>query len=575
MLVALIGTPAGAQLSPGPLARPHEELEGSTQCLRCHDGKGVAAAKCLTCHTLLGERVKAGRGLHARAEYRDCKRCHIEHQGRAFELVYWGERGRDAFDHALSGFALQGKHAGLRCDTCHRERVRLAAAQLAAGGAVPARTYLGLGTSCAACHADEHRGQFAGRDCTVCHGQQAWKPAAGFDHATSAFPLTGRHAGVSCAKCHADARDPSAKAPLKPAYRRYVKLEFRECASCHRDPHAGRFGGTCAKCHSVEGWRPARVADFDHERTDYPLRGRHRAAACASCHRAGRAYKGLAHARCADCHADEHLGQLGARADGGRCESCHDVQGFTPARFGPEEHARTPYALLGAHLAVACDACHRRVAPGTLARAAAAGGAALVARKPGPVARFRFASTRCTDCHKDAHAGELDRHVRAGGCEACHRVEGWRQASFDHARTRFTLSGAHARVACQRCHTQVDAGTPRARVRYQGLALACEGCHEDPHQGQLTRAALPSQSGGPPSPCERCHTSRDWRPSKFDHGRDARYALDGAHVRLACEVCHKREGVPGGATLVRYRPLPTACKDCHGAPRRGAGEGIS
>jgi hypothetical protein len=410
-----------------------------------------------------------------------------------------------------------------RCDACHREHLRLAAAQLTAGGASPAHTYLGLGTGCAACHADEHRGQFAGRDCAACHGQRAWTPAAGFDHARSAYPLTGRHAGVVCAQCHPEARDAATAPPRRATYRRYVKLDFRECSSCHKDPHAGRFGAGCAKCHATEGWRPARVVDFDHERTRYPLRGRHRAAACESCHRAGRAYKGLARERCTDCHADAHVGQLRARDDGGRCESCHDVQGFTPARFGLEEHARTAYALEGAHLAVACDACHRRVAAATIGRAPAA---ALAARRPGPVTRLRFASTRCA------------------------------------------LAGAHARVDCERCHTRADAGTPRAHTRYQGLALTCQGCHADPHQRQLTRAEAAS-------PCERCHTPSDWRPTKFDHARDARYALDGAHVRLPCAACHKRESAPGGATLVRWRPLPSACKDCHGAPRRGAREGIS
>ena len=80
--------------------------------------------------------------------------------------MYWGKPGRAAFDHALTGHALAGKHARLACDQCHKTR-----------------SFLGAVTECASCHRDEHRGQFAGRACTSCHGEQAWKPAPGFDHA--------------------------------------------------------------------------------------------------------------------------------------------------------------------------------------------------------------------------------------------------------------------------------------------------------------------------------------------------------------------------------------------------------
>ena len=557
-LTLLLAPPAEAQISPGPLARGHERLEGSAQCLKCHDQKGVSAERCLACHTLLAERVAAGRGLHARAEYRDCKRCHMEHQGREFELVFWGERGRAGFDHALTGLGLQGRHARLRCEDCHRGRQRRSPQQLAAAGA-GAGTFLGLATGCAACHADEHRGQLGARDCTVCHRQESWKPAPGFDHARAAFKLEGRHVGLACDKCH-----PTVPEGGK-SYRRYVPVAFKECSSCHRDPHAGRLGAACSSCHAVDSWRPQKLAGFDHDRTAYPLRGRHRGLDCSACHRANQGYK-LAHARCLDCHADAHLGQLSARADQGRCEACHDVSGFSPAHFGPEEHGRTRYALVGAHLAVPCDACHKRVSPESLGRLPAAG-PALAGRRPGPATRLRFASTRCVDCHKDPHLGEVDKHMRTAGCEACHAVDSWRQVRFEHDKTRFALAGAHARLACGKCHERLEAGTPRQRPKLAGLALACEGCHKDPHQGQLTRADLAS-------PCERCHTTTDWKPTRFDHARDSTFALDGAHVRLGCVTCHKAE-TQGGQKLVRYKPLRTACRDCHAGRLAGAREGTS
>jgi len=254
----------------------------------------------------------------------------------------------------------------------------------------------------------------------------------------------------------------------------------------------------------------------------------------------------IKHDRCADCHTDAHAGQLARRADGGRCETCHDVNGFRPARFGPEDHAKTAYPLLGAHLAVACDQCHR---PGV-------GGAG----RGGPAVPFRFASTRCADCHKDPHRGEAARFVANSGCEACHRVDSWRQVSFDHAQTGYPLSGGHARVACASCHRRGDSANGPPVQRFVGLTRACETCHRDPHQGQFARAAGSTS-------CERCHTTADLKASKFDHARDAAYKLDKAHARLACSTCHQPKA-RNGVTFIRYKPLPTTCRGCHGSSRQ-------
>jgi hypothetical protein len=91
LALAAFQPPLHAQISPGPLARAHAKLEGSSQCLACHDpSQGVAAAKCLACHEPLQKRIAAGKGLHARPDHADCKRCHVDHQGAEFELVFWG-----------------------------------------------------------------------------------------------------------------------------------------------------------------------------------------------------------------------------------------------------------------------------------------------------------------------------------------------------------------------------------------------------------------------------------------------------------------------------------------------------
>ncbi len=530
LLSAVGGTaPAAAQISPGPLSRGHAKLEGSAHCLECHDrGKGVSADKCFACHKPLQQRVAAGRGLHARPEYRECKTCHVEHQGLEVDLVWWGKQGRGAFDHSTTGQALAGKHAQLSCERCHRPP-----------------SYLGAATSCAGCHADEHRGQFAGRSCTECHTQAAWRPAPGFDHAKTRWPLTGRHAAVSCEKCHTTRRPDPANAAA--SYRVFRAVAGRDCSSCHEDTHKGRFGANCSSCHNTVAWKGTGVlrAGFDHSRTGYPLTGRHASLACDRCHVPGKPMR-LPHEACTACHKDPHPGPAARTAEAGRCERCHDVNGFKPARFSPEDHARTAYPLTGAHLAIACDACHR---PSVASHAAAP--------------PLRFASTRCADCHRDPHRGGLSRFVARSGCEGCHRVESWRSVSFDHAQTRYPLAGSHAKVSCAGCHRRAESsGTVLA---FAGLPTACERCHRDPHLGQFARA-------GQAASCERCHTTDTVKAAKFDHSRDAAYHLDGAHTRLACAACHRSE-TRGGVRFVRYKPVPTTCNACHGG--RAPGEGGS
>jgi len=534
--VALLPLKTSAQISPGPLSRPHERVEGSTRCLECHElGRGVSPVKCFACHKPLQERVAAGKGLHARAEYRDCKTCHVEHQGREFDIVWWGKAGRQAFDHRLTGHPLEGKHARLTCAQCHKTR-----------------SFLGPPTSCSACHADEHRGQFKGRECDSCHTEVAWKPAPGFDHGRTSWPLTGRHVAVTCAKCHrVTKRDP---AQAGATYRVFGIATGRECLSCHEDVHEGRLGQACATCHTTASWRASRRMDFDHDKTAYPLRGLHEAVACDTCHLRGKPVK-MRHEQCTDCHADAHAGQLARRADGGRCESCHDVSGFRPARFGLDEHAKTTYPLVGAHLAVSCDACHPPIAAAALGSAASG----RVVRAPARTARLRFASHRCAECHPDAHRGDVARFVKKDGCEGCHRVESWRHVTFDHALTRYPLAGGHARATCTGCHHQAQAGAAAPGLRFPGVTQACEGCHGDPHQGQFARA-------GKAASCDGCHATETLKASKFDHARDSVYHLDGAHARLACAECHRTEA-RGGVSVVRYKPLPTTCKGCHGSGR--------
>ncbi|MFZ0280585.1 MAG: hypothetical protein WAL29_02965, partial [Bacteroidales bacterium] len=66
---------AAAQISPGDLSKPHEYLEGITNCTKCHIlGNKITGEKCLDCHTEIKERISAGKGYHSSAEIKG-KQC--------------------------------------------------------------------------------------------------------------------------------------------------------------------------------------------------------------------------------------------------------------------------------------------------------------------------------------------------------------------------------------------------------------------------------------------------------------------------------------------------------------------
>jgi hypothetical protein len=250
-------------------------------------------------------------------------------------------------------------------------------------------------------------------------------------------------------------------------------------------------------------------------------------AECGNCH--VRFERAAQDRLCLDCHkpvaADVRAkrGYHGRLDAPGPCRSCHTDHRGREVRIATFDerafdHARTDFALRGAHAKAACSACH---VPGK---------------------RYAEASGDCADCHRkdDTHRGALGPR-----CADCHGEATWKEARFDHARTRFALAGRHAEAACRDCHRDAT---------FRGAPTACIGCHradDKVHRGRLGER------------CESCHGVRDWKATTFQHDRDTRYALKGRHRTARCESCHTS---PGGR-----EKLPTDCASCHRADDKHQG----
>jgi hypothetical protein len=567
-----------AQVSPGPLSRLHQNLDSNLKCFTCHGQRGGSLPdRCLACHKEISYLAERGLGLHGRVPKADCARCHPDHAGRDFDLISWGEGGAERFDHARAGWPLEGKHARAACRDCHKPEFHTPAALALAPGGDHARSWLGLERTCSPCHQrdDVHRGAL-GSDCSKCHGQSVWKPATAFDHGRTSFPLIGRHARVACDKCHLA---PALKLAVDRQGSRiplYKPLPHKECAACHADPHGSRFGPACSRCHVADDWRRLPQGAFNHDQTRYPLRGRHASLACDRCHDAVKAWgKKPPFQTCGACHVDAHAGTATLAGKVTDCAACHGVQGWKPAIYTVEQHARAPYSLEGAHRRVRCDLCHRKDPPGVPPERLGKAGTLM-----------RMAHSRCLDCHQDAHGGQLARRPGGGACEGCHRVDGWRPSTFttaQHARLRLPLAGRHAEIPCAACHGPERRGLPalpgssilgKAGVSLLLKELACEACHFDPHAGRFAaRGARPRRAG-----CLACHGVDRFRPSTMDVAAHATcaYALDGAHGAVACDACHEelqRPRAPSSLLLTgaRRAAMPLAvrdqrCEACHRNP---------
>lgn len=202
------------------------------------------------------------------------------------------------------------------------------------------------------------------------------------------------------------------------------------------------------------------------------------------------------------------------------CSLCHQGGDWHTLRedFAFDHGERTGYVLEGAHRDAGCLMCHN---------------------DRGPVADF--AARGCGGCHADPHLTRL-----GANCQDCHDQSTWypREAIAQHDRTRFPLVGAHAAVACFRCHPGAQVGN------FAGASAVCGDCH----QADYLRTASPNhQQVGFSQQCDSCHLPVVWAPARFDH--PASFPLANAHAGRLCSACH--------TTPNSFSGLSPDCASCH------------
>lgn len=390
-LALLAMTPAQHAASGFTLEAPHD----TQACTDCHDPSrnrfaarypGREAGQCSACHA----DVHAGQFEEGPFAAEECSACH--------EPTRWEPHAFTPEKHALGALELSGKHLELACEKCHEK-----------ASAEAARVFRGTPDACVACHRDAHDGAFAPFVaassppphglCARCHDAARFANAAtSFDHARfTPFAVRGAHEQSGCESCHEPTPEPDAAGRT---FGRVAQVfgEFEGCATCHEDPHDGRFDApglpaaveglrACARCHAESSFRALPRA-FEHGFwTGFALSGAHAEAQCAACHEplpggddVGRTMAQAPGARCSDCHEDPHANQFADEQGLSDCARCHDAARAAFLSFDHERDAR--FALGDAHAALECAACHATETRADLA-----------------VVRFRPLGIECQDCH--------------------------------------------------------------------------------------------------------------------------------------------------------------------------------
>ena len=486
---------------------PLEGAHRSADCSSCHANSRFAgtATDCYSCHQTDFAAAKLPDHFSAKFS-RDCTTCH--------SLAGWKP---SFFDHAKTSFQLTGAHIAVDCASCH-----------------VAGKFAGTATDCYSCHqsdfalsktVDHQAAQFS-HDCTTCHTMIGWKLST-FDHSKTNFQLVGAHRTVDCISCHGG--------------NKYVATPSA-CFSCHQSDFtaapahvSSQFSHDCLTCHSMDSWTSAA---FDHNRTNFPLKGGHQNVLCASCHKSGQ-FQAIP-TDCFSCHqADYNVTKTPSHQlnlFSHDCLRCHTVNVWKPSTFN---HSDTDFPLTGAHQSTDCLFCHKN-------------------------GQFKNVNTSCYNCHvADFNGVTGPNHINGGfdhNCTTCHSTGAWKPATFDHNKTNFRLTGAHLQTDCARCH---------ANNRFAGTPMDCYSCH----QQDYNTATNPNHSTAKyPVACSSCHTTSVWQPATFDHTPFFPISAGSRHSPgrwTFCSDCHSNQSNPAAFECINCHQHTQATTDSQHRNRSG------
>jgi len=253
---------------------------------------------------------------------------------------------------------------------------------------------------------------------------------------------------------------------------------------------------------------------------------------CAACH--GSPWGARTQAQlCMSCHTDVstqiqghsglHSGIVGS-SSAPTCRGCHTEHHGANGVLTVLDEATFPHDLTGYSLAK-----HTRKSNGTRFTCADCHGTDIA----------HFDQTVCGTCHAQMDSAFMAQHEKAFGksCLACHNGSGKDGANFDHNKLAFKLTGKHAGLACERCHTGVGASAKGPQFTPQD----CYSCHakDDKHNGTFGQQ------------CGQCHTPAGWANAKFDHSIFPVNHGSRGGQQASCQTCHPK-------SLSEY-----TCYGCH------------
>lgn len=326
---------------------------------------------------LLGWGLNAQSNPHG-ADFRiDCADCH---NSGSWQVNFASIK----FDHATTGFELEGQHAQVECRACHEDL-----------------EFRQVGTACVDCHTDVHQ-MSVGNDCARCHNSDSWLV---FEipelHEQNGFPLQGAHNTLACVDCHNNDNN------------LVWERIGQECVDCHRedylqtsDPNhtASGFSTNCTECHepfSIE-WGGDNFHYF------FPLVLGHGNLDCNQCH-SGDTYQGLS-PNCVSCHLSDYQNardpehqNAGFPTD---CSMCHSLNpGWAPASFDNHDEEFFPI-YSGTHRGAwnSCTDCHtssNNFSSFSCIDCHEHNDQSRMAKKHDDVGGYRFESNACYNCHPD------------------------------------------------------------------------------------------------------------------------------------------------------------------------------